>query len=106
MSVQVSAAPLFLPLDVFVSTLLHGHDPNWRTLYRAAILEPDLAKIPTHITEAEKEIVQRAREFFQQNQNNLDEEQALDSAMCTLHVFRSTLKNGAGLAAKGSEAAQ
>jgi hypothetical protein len=79
-------------LDVFVSTLLHSHDPNWRTLYRAAILEPDLAKIPTRITEAEKEIVQRARELFQQSQNNLGEEQALDSAMCTLHVFRSTLK--------------
>ena len=90
-----------------MSTLLHGHDPNWRTLYGAAILEPDLAKIPTRITEAEKEIVQRARELFQQNQNNLGEEQALDSAMCTLHVFRSTLKkNGARFTAKGSEAAQ
>jgi len=83
---------LNFPRVIVVSAFLHGHDPNWRTLYRAAILEPDLAKIPNRITEAEKEIVQRARELFQENRNNIDEQQALDSAMCSLHVFRSTLK--------------
>jgi hypothetical protein len=75
-------------------------------LYRAAILEADAAKVPSLIAEAEKEIVQRARELFQENRNNLEEEQALDSAMCTLHLFRSTLKrNGEGLIGKQSKAA-
>ena len=63
-------------------------------------------EISVRIAEAKKEIVQRARELFQENRNNIEEEQALDSAMCTLHVFRSTLKNnGKGSAAKEPKAA-
>jgi hypothetical protein len=89
-----------------VSTFVQSKVSNWRTLYRAAILEPDAAKVSSRIAEAEKEIVQRARELFQENRNNIEEEQALDSAMCTLHVFRSTLKrNSEGLTAKKSKAA-
>jgi hypothetical protein len=89
-----------------VSAFPSTQGPDWRTLYRAAILEPDAAKISVRIAEAQKEIVQRARELFQENRNNIDEEQALDSAMCTLHVFRSALRrNGKGSAAKESKAA-
>jgi hypothetical protein len=89
-----------------MSTFLHSEISNWRTLYRAAVLEPDAAKVSGRIAEAEKEIVQRARELFQENRNNIDEQQALDSAMCSLHVFRSTLKRtGEGLAPKQSKAA-
>ena len=89
-----------------MSAFLPSHAPDWRTLYRAAILEPDATKISVRIAEAKKEIVQRARELFQENRNNIDEEQALDSAMCTLHVFRSTLKkSGESLIAKKSKAA-
>ena len=91
---------------VVVSTFVPTQVPNWRTLYRAAILEPDAAKVSSRIAEAKKGIVQRARELFQENRNNIDEEQALDSAMCTLHVFRSTLKkSGESLIAKKSKAA-
>ena len=91
---------------VVMSTFVHSQVSNWRTLYRAAILEPNAAKVSNRIAEAEKEIVLRARELFQENRNNIDEEQALDSAMCTLHVFRSTLKqNGEALIAKKSKAA-
>ena len=86
-----------------MSTVAYGQDHLWRSLYRAAILEPDLTETPRRIAEAEKEIVHRARELFRETGNNIHEEQALDSAMCTLHVFRSTLKN---VRAKGSEAAQ
>ena len=89
-----------------MSTFVQTQVPNWRTLYRAAILEPDAAKVSNRIAEAQKEIVQRARELFQENRNNIDEEQALDSAMCTLYVFRSTLrKNREALIAKKSKAA-
>ena len=89
-----------------VSAFLPSHAPDWRSLYRAAILEPDATKLSVRIAEAKKEIVQRARELFQENRNNIEEEQALDSAMCTLHVFRSTLKNnGESSAAKEPKAA-
>ena len=58
--------------------------------------EPESTEIARRIAEAEKEIVHRARELFQDSGNNLDEEQALDSAMCSLRVFRSTLKKREG----------
>src|SRR3954469_16411753 len=72
-----------------------GQDHFWRTLYRAAILEPDLTETPRRIGEAEKEIVHRARQLFQEAGNNLAEEQALDSSIRSLHLFRSTLKKDA-----------
>ena len=37
---------------------------NWRKLYRAAILELDLSKLRQHIAQAEKAVVERARELF------------------------------------------
>ena len=79
-----------------MSTVVYSQEHYWRTLYRAAILESDSAEVPRRITEAQKEIVHRARELFQETGNNIQEEQALDSAMCSLHVFRSTLKKKAG----------
>jgi len=79
-----------------MSTVAYGQGHLWRTLYRAAIFEPDLTEIPRRIAEAQKEIVHRARELFQETGNNIQEVQALDSALGTLHVFRSTLKKSAG----------
>ena len=49
-----------------MSTVAYGQDHLWRTLYRAAIFEPDLTEIPRRIAEAEKEIVHRARELFRE----------------------------------------
>ncbi len=65
---------------------------NWRELYKAAIREFDSAKLPDRIAEAKRVLVQRARELFQKTGNNLEEEQAVDAAMCSLHVLHSTLK--------------
>jgi hypothetical protein len=78
-----------------MSTVAYGQDHLWRTLYKAAILEPDPTETPRRIAEAETEIVHRARELFQETGNKLAEEQALDSAIRSLHLFRSTLKKGA-----------
>ena len=50
-----------------MSTVAYGQDHLWRTLYRAAIFEPDLTEIPWRIAEAEKEIVHRARELFRES---------------------------------------
>jgi hypothetical protein len=65
---------------------------NWRELYRAAILESDSTKVPHRIAEAEQEIVHRARELFPQPGDNIQEEQALDVAIRSLHLFQSTLR--------------
>jgi hypothetical protein len=65
---------------------------NWREHYKVAIRELDSAKLPDRIAEAKRVLVQRARELFQKTGDNLEEEQALDAAMCTLHVLHSTLK--------------
>lgn len=65
---------------------------NWRQLYRAAILEVDPSKLSQHLAEAEKALIQRARELFQKTGDNIEEEQDLDDAMYALHAFRSTWK--------------
>ena len=44
---------------------------------------------PIAIAEAERVIVHRARELFQQSGNNFKEQQALDDALNALRVLRS-----------------
>lgn len=65
---------------------------NWRDLYKAAVREPDSAKLPDRIAEAKRVLVHRARELFQKTGNNLEEGQAVDAAMCILHVLHGTLR--------------
>ena len=65
---------------------------NWRELYRAAILESDSTKVSHRIAEAEQEIIHRARELFPQPGDNIQEEQALDVAICSLHLFQRMLR--------------
>lgn len=79
-----------------MSNAPYSQDHSWRSLYIAAIFEPDLNEIPRRITEAEQEIIQRARRLFRDAESNIEEVQALDSAMCTLQVLRNTLKTRAG----------
>jgi hypothetical protein len=74
---------------------------NWQKLYRAAILEVDPSKLSRHIAEAEKALIQRARELFQKTGDNIEEEQDLDDAMYALHAFRSTLKYKPAAASQG-----
>ena len=74
---------------------------NWQKLYRAAILEADPSKLFQHIAEAEKALIQRARELFQKTGDNIEEEQDLDDAIYTLHAFRSTLKYAPAVASAG-----
>ena len=66
---------------------------SWREFYKAAILEIDPVKLPQRIAEAERRVIQRARELFQTAQNNCEEEQALDDAMHALHALRATVQN-------------
>ena len=77
---------------------------KWREFYRAAILEPDSTKLPERIAEAEKALVQCARELFQKTGDNIEEEeQALDDAMYVLHGLRSTCKRNLNMSERNPE---
>jgi hypothetical protein len=65
---------------------------NWRSLYRAAVREPDASQIPVRIASAQNAIVLRARELFQDTGSNLAEQQALDAALGYLQVLHRTLR--------------
>ena len=64
----------------------------WAQFYKAALFELDANKVSGRITEAETALVTRARELFHSAGDNMEEEQAVDHAMCALHALRSTLK--------------
>jgi hypothetical protein len=62
---------------------------NWHDLYRAALFEPDPAKLLQCIAAAEQALVARARELFQISGDHIDEEHAMDDAMYALHALRN-----------------
>jgi hypothetical protein len=62
----------------------------WKRLYTAALFEPDSAKLPERIAQAETALILRARELFHATGDNIEEEEALDDAMYALHALRNT----------------
>jgi hypothetical protein len=76
-----------------MNTLASGlHSPSWKDLYRAALHEPDLNKLPERIADAEIALVLRARELFYASEDG-EEQESLDNALCILHALRSSLKH-------------
>ena len=65
---------------------------SWRELYQAVILEPDLAKLPERIAEAEFALEARARDLVYATSDNSREEESLLSAIGILRVLRRSLK--------------
>jgi len=65
---------------------------SWKDLYRAALGESDLNRLPGRIDAAEAAIVIRARELFYEGDEAEDRE-SLDDAMCILHALRSSLNS-------------
>ena len=61
--------------------------PPWRTFYLAALFETDEQKVGQRILDAKKVLVLRARELFQANGDNLQEETAIDEAFQALHTL-------------------
>lgn len=61
---------------------------NWKVLYRAAIHEPDKARIPQRISEAEQAVIARARELFHLPERS-EERDELEEALYALRAFRS-----------------
>lgn len=63
----------------------------WKDLYVAALLEGNRDRVPALIEEAERAIVQRARELFAISGDHIEEEQAMDDALYALHALKSCL---------------
>jgi hypothetical protein len=66
---------------------------SWRDLYKAAIFEPDVNKLPERIAAAESALTVRGRELFYIAGDSAEEGESLDDAMCILHALLSSLKH-------------
>ena len=64
----------------------------WRNLYLAALMAADKGETPARIAEAERAILDRARELFKAPGDNIQEEEALDDALYALHALKSCLE--------------
>jgi hypothetical protein len=64
---------------------------EWKDLYVAALLEGDKDKIPFLIDQAERAIVDRARELFNADGDHIQEEEGLDDALYALHALKTCL---------------
>ena len=65
---------------------------TWRDLYRAALFETNEQKLPGRIAEAEKVLIERARELFPTFCNNIEEARAVDDALYSLRALRHSLE--------------
>jgi hypothetical protein len=65
---------------------------DWRSLYRAAILETDRNVVAQKVAEAEKAVTGREREIFY-GDGNREERNALDAARYGLRALRTTLQH-------------
>ncbi len=65
---------------------------DWRTLYRAAILETNKSVILNRVSEAEDAVIARVREIFYGGETG-EEKDALEDALYTLRAFRTALQH-------------
>ena len=65
---------------------------NWRELYTAALFETDNDRLVGRIADAERAIVDRARELFSAGADTIEEDQALDDALYALRALQSCLQ--------------
>ena len=61
---------------------------DWKSLYRAAILEKNQSALPLRVSEAEQAVVARGREIFYDHAT-LEEKEALEDALYALRAFKS-----------------
>ena len=61
---------------------------DWRTLYRAAILETNKGALPNRVSEAEEAVLAREREIFY-GHASVEEKEALEDALYALRAFRT-----------------
>jgi hypothetical protein len=65
---------------------------SWKDLYRIAMCESDVNKLPDRIADAETALVLRARQLFYTSGDSSEEQESFDDAMCILHALRSSLR--------------
>ena len=81
-------------LDILSVEFSHDHgippclNRNWRSLYRAAILETNNRVLPQRVSEAEEAVRERGREIFY-GDGTSEEKEALDDALYALRAFRT-----------------
>jgi hypothetical protein len=78
-------------------------DWTWRELYVAALMEANDEKMSARIAQAERAILDRARELFNASADNIEEEQALDDALYALRALNSCLELYGGFAIAESQ---
>ena len=61
---------------------------EWKTLYRAAILESNKTVIPQKVSIAETAVLARGRELFY-SEGTPEEREALEDALYALRAFRT-----------------
>lgn len=67
---------------------------DWRTLYRAAILETNKNILPQRVSEAEEAVKERGREIFY-GHGTPEEKEALEDALYALRAFRTAWQHTA-----------
>lgn len=67
----------------------HG---DWKSLYRAAILETNKNIIPQRISEAETAVLSRGRELFYAGGTS-EEQESLEDALYALRAFRTACEH-------------
>ena len=61
---------------------------EWKTLYRAAILETNKSMLPQRVSEAEEAVIERGREISYDH-GAPEEKDALEDALYALRAYRS-----------------
>jgi hypothetical protein len=61
-------------------------------------MEPDNDRMSVRITDAERVMLDRARELFQASGDNIQEEEALDDALYALRALKTCLEIHGGFA--------
>lgn len=65
---------------------------SWRKLYKAALTETDVQKLPLRIEEARRALILRSRELFSTSPNYDGESEAIDDAMYAVKALENCLK--------------
>jgi hypothetical protein len=68
------------------------HHGDWKTLYRAAILETDKNIIPQRVADAEQAVLVRGRELFYLG-GTREEQEVLEDALYALRAFKSAAEH-------------
>jgi hypothetical protein len=65
---------------------------SWRGLYKAALSETDVSKLPFRIEQARRALVLRSRELFATSPNYDGEVEAIENALYALHALENCMK--------------